>query len=438
MTKLDQGRAECTSLGNDILSLVQSYQSSTDNLAAQKKNLVDSRNVRQNIDDSSEALKECLESLRLSNQVHDLVAKQNHYAALRALDELQTSLQARETARYKIGDLIEKSVPATQKMIAEAVMADLNTWLYRIRDVSQYIGEVAFFQTEQRRVRQKERMAKDEYLGSFKLNSAIELVADETEEYDVLNNEEAQVQVDFTPLFECLHIHEALGKVDSFKREFAMTRRQQKDLTIPAALKVDDGDSLELRTLLESIAGFTIVEKGIMERTENFRASADVDELWDSMCQSASTLISNAITNIDDPEVLVRVTSIVSLFIQTMQTWKFNSNSLTALLMNIFQKHILVLKKRTSEDFTEIVESDDYMPMPINNLEEYDKIIEVGWYVPDKERNEMSFPCVMPFSQMYPMCCIDIRNFLSQVYSGPDDYIQKSSAVDDAIRDVSS
>lgn len=437
VTHLDQARQGCTNLGNDILSLVQSYQTSTDNLAAQKKNLVDSRNVRQNIDDSSEALKECLEVLRLSNQVHDLVAKQNHYAALRTLDELQATLQTRETVRYKIGDLIEKSVPATQKMIAEAVMSDLNTWLYHIRDVSQYIGEVAFFHTEQRRLRQKERMAKDEYLGSFKLNSAIELVADETEEYDVLNNEEAQVNVDFTPLFECLHIHDALGKVDTFRMEFASTRRRQKDLILPAVLKVDDEDCVELRTLLESITGFTIVENAITKRTNNFRASTDVEELWDAMCQSSATLISNATATIDNPDVLLRVTSVIALFIQTMQTWKFTSSSLTALLMNIYQKHVNVLRKRTAEDFTEIVDSDDYMPMPINNIEEYDKIIEVGWYVPDKERSEMVFPCVLPFSQMYPMCCIDIRNFLSQVYSGPDDYLQRSSAVDDAIRDVS-
>lgn len=437
MTHLDQGREECTKLGNEILNLVSSYQSSTDNLAAQKKNLVDSRNVRQNIDESSEALKECLEVLRLANQVHDLVARQNHYAALRALDELQATLHTRETVRYKVGDLIEKSVPATQKMIAEAVMADLNTWLYHIRDVSQYIGEVAFFHIEQRRTRQKERMEKDEYLGSFKLNSAIELVADETNEYDVLNDEAAQLQVDFTPLFECLHIHEAIGKVDSFKTEFAVTRRRQKDLIIPPTLRLDDEESLQLKTLLESIAGFTIVERAMTTRTENFRGESDVLELWDSMCQSASALIANAVMSITDETVLLRVTNVVSLFIQTMQTWRFSSTSLSALLMNVIQKHIVILRKHAAEDFAEIVSTDDYMPMPINSPEEYDKIIEVGWYVPDEARDEVTFPCVMPFSQMYPMCCIDIRKFLSDVYSGPDDYSQRSSAVDDTIRDVS-
>jgi hypothetical protein len=32
---------------------------------------------------------------------------------------------------------------------------------------------------------------------------------------------------------------------------------------------------------------------------------------------------------------------------------------------------------------------DDYMPMPINNLEEYDKVVNVSWYTPDKIREEL-------------------------------------------------
>jgi len=30
------------------------------------------------------------------------------------------------------------------------------------------------------------------------------------------------------------------------------------------------------------------------------------------------------------------------------------------------------------------------MPMPINNIEEYDKITEVVWYTPEKGRNEIT------------------------------------------------
>lgn len=30
------------------------------------------------------------------------------------------------------------------------------------------------------------------------------------------------------------------------------------------------------------------------------------------------------------------------------------------------------------------------MPMPISDIDEYDKIIDVGWYSPDKDREEIT------------------------------------------------
>ncbi|KAK5016557.1 Rab GTPase-binding exocyst subunit S15 [Cryomyces antarcticus] len=277
VNSLQRVREGTMTLTSEIMTLSQSIQASTEKLAEQKKALVDSQGVRQNIDEATLALKDCLEVLRLANQVHELLGKKNHYAALRALDELR-NVHLRQVTRYKIAEMIEKSVPATQTLIREAVMTDLNTWLFRIRETSQFLGEVAFYHTEMRRARQKERLDKDEYLGSFKLNSAIELVADESEEFDVLNNDE--VQVDFSPLYECMHIHDALGQNDRFRTEYAATRRRQKELLLPASLNLLDEDGSGLSSLLEGIAGFAIVERATMKKTDGLRTFVDVSYTW--------------------------------------------------------------------------------------------------------------------------------------------------------------
>lgn len=99
--------------------------------------------------------------------------------------------------------------------------------------------------------------------------------------------------------------------------------------------------------------------------------------------------------------------------------------------------------------------TDDYMPMPIQTLEEYDKVLNVSWYTPEKSREEqayaihktasvivplmpsLSFPCVLPFSQMYPLCCIDIRNFLNQFYFFANDDFSHSDVIDETLKDVS-
>lgn len=303
-------------LTSEMLALNQSIQSSTEKLAEQKKALVESRGVRQNIDEATQALRDCLEVLRLANQVHDLLSKKSHYSALRALDELQ-NVHLKEITQYKIAEMIQKSVPATKKLIAEAVMTDLNTWLFRIRETSQFLGEVAFYHTEQRRSRQKGRVEALPDLSDFKLNSAIELVSDETEEFDILDNED--VQVDFTPLFECLHIHQALGQVDKFRADYAATRKQQKELLMPSSVTLIDTEGASLSELLEGIAGFAIVEKATLEKTPELRSAVDVDELWDSMCQTAINLISKALREVTNAEELLRRKGIAALFIQTME-----------------------------------------------------------------------------------------------------------------------
>jgi exocyst complex component 6 len=61
------------------------------------------------------------------------------------------------------------------------------------------------------------------------------------------------------------------------------------------------------------------------------------------------------------------------------------------LLLTLFSKYSELLKQRFSEDFLEIVQTDDYMPMPINSLEEYDKVVTVSWYSPDKTREELTY-----------------------------------------------
>ncbi|KAL1999521.1 hypothetical protein VTN02DRAFT_4384 [Thermoascus thermophilus] len=426
-------REGTVSLTSEILDLNQSIQASTERLAEQKKALVESRSHRQNIDETSRALQDCLEVLRLANQVHDLLAKKNHYAALRALDELQ-NVHLKGVTQYKIAEMIQRSVPATQRAIAEAVMSDLNTWLYRIREMSQYLGEIALYHTDLRKTRQKERAEKVPYLGQFKLNSAIELVSDEHEEYDLLQNDD--LQVDFTPLFECLHIHQSLGQMEKFRVEYANTRRRQKELLLPSSITLVDEDGASLHTLLEEMSGFAIVERSTMKKVPDLRSPVDVDELWDSMCQTAVSLISKALHEVDNAESLLKIKNLIALFMQAMDTWNFPVGVFDNFLLTLFDKYAELLKKRFSDDFQEIVSTDDYMPMPIQNLEEFDKVLNVSWYTPEKPREEQVFPCVLPFSQMYPLCCIDIRNFLNQFYFFSNDDFPHPDVIDETLRDA--
>ncbi|XDG00527.1 hypothetical protein ABKA04_000142 [Annulohypoxylon sp. FPYF3050] len=435
VNQLQNVRERTVALTADILELNQSIQASTEKLAEQKQALVNTRAVRENISDVSDALKESLKILHAVNNAHELVRKKKYYAALKSLEDLQNEflipiIQNNFATQHQLANMIQKSIPASQKTISEAVMTDLNTWLFRIRETSQFLGEVAFYHTEMRRTRQRERAENDEFLNHFKLNSAIELVFDESEEFDVLDNEE--LKVDFTPLFEALHIHEALGQSDKFRSEYAATRRRQKELLIPSSVSLTTDDESSLSSLLEGIAGFAIIEKATMRQAPQLRTAIDVEELWDSMCAAAISLTSKALSDINDAQILLNIKGRIDLFILTMEA---SLSRLDEFLVDLFDRYAELLKKRFSEDFQEkIVSTDDYMPMAINTREEYEKVANVSWFVPEKPNDELVFPCVLPFSQMYPLCCIDIRNFLNQFYFFSDDHFQHPNKIDDTLR----
>lgn len=421
-------REGTVNLTNEILQLNQEIQASTEKLVDQKKALVESRGVRQNIEEAKHALNDCLEVLKLANQVEDLLNQRKYYAALRALDELQ-NVHLQAVTQYKLSEIIQKSVPATQKKIAETVMTDLNTWLFRVREMSQYLGELSFYHTNLRKDRLRERTEANGYLNTFKFNSAIELVADEHEEFDILHTDE--LDVDFSSLFEALHIHQTLNQMDKFRSEYASNRRTQKDLLVNAtSLDLNDNELAGLHTLLEDIAGFSIVERATTKKVPDLRTTAEVEELWDSLNHTAISHITKALPSVDNAEHLLKIKELVVVYIQTMSTYGYNTSLMSQLLLTLFDKYTDLLNQRFSEDFLEIVGTDDYMPMPIQNGEEFEKVVNVSWYTPDQDISTIRFPSIFPFSQMYPLCCINIRNFLNQFYFFADDSFPNPAIID--------
>ncbi|KAK4944953.1 hypothetical protein LTR28_008124, partial [Elasticomyces elasticus] len=71
------------------------------------------------------------------------------------------------------------------------------------------------------------------------------------------------------------------------------------------------------------------------------------------MCQSAITLISNALHTVDNDDKLLKIKGVIALFVQTMENWGYSVASLDSLLLTLFDKYAQLLKKRFSDDFQE-------------------------------------------------------------------------------------
>lgn len=90
------------------------------------------------------------------------------------------------------------------------------------------------------------------------------------------------------------------------------------------------------------------------------------------MCRTAIALISNALIEVTNAELLLKIKGVIALFIQTMsvglpfvsfaikesglmsiQAWGYTVHSLDMFLLTLFDKYAELLKKRFSDDFQE-------------------------------------------------------------------------------------
>jgi hypothetical protein len=108
------------------------------------------------------------------------------------------------------------------------------------------------------------------------------------------------------------------------------------------------------------------------------------------MCAAAINLTSKALNDVNNAEVLLKIKTFISLFIQTMEGWGYSVSTLDAFLLKLFDKYAELLKRRFSEDFQEIVSTDDYMPMDIKTPEEYEKVVSVSWFSQEKSADDLT------------------------------------------------
>ena len=208
-------------------------------------------------------------------------------------------------------------------------MADLKSWLLGIREKSREIGEVAFHQTELKREDWRQISEQDPILAGAVFNSALERVYDEQDEcshtywtpfsdreVDALNNE--TIQIDFSPLYEAIHIYDCLNKAQELQDNYEADRRKQMDLLLPSSLSADD-DGTALRNLLANITGFSVIERTTTIKTYNFRTSSQIEALWDVLCARVIDLLTETVAKITEPRLLLIIKDSVMLFMQTIQ-----------------------------------------------------------------------------------------------------------------------
>lgn len=131
------------------------------------------------------------------------------------------------------------SLPSLRLSIRDAVTASTKSWLFDVRESGTTVGRLAL---DQMSARIKKWRAKKEREGGIRLarvGGSLELVNNERADckskrarislasnqskVDALHNDE--IRIDFKPLYQCIHIYEALGSKPELQRNYQQDRK---------------------------------------------------------------------------------------------------------------------------------------------------------------------------------------------------------------------
>ncbi|WFD05365.1 Rab GTPase-binding exocyst subunit S15 [Malassezia vespertilionis] len=426
-------RSGSVSLKHRINELNQEIQSSGKTLSTKKRELIEKKKTGQNIDEAIETLQDCMNVLEMNILVEELISQGKYYSALRRLDELG-NVHLKPLMHHEFARMLRDLIPDTRERIRQELTKELKGWMFDVREKSGNVGRIALETMVTRQQRWRHKSQKDPMLRMSAINSPIEQVVNERIEVDFLNNE--HVQVDFKPLYQCIHIYEVLDQREKLQAHYQEDRKAQANLLLSQDLVIRKGGK-ELMALLEEIVGYFVVESHVMHTSPpGFRPLTEVEDLWETICERVVEMVKWGLRDCTEAKAFVESKSAVQTFIRTMESLEFNVTRLNALLMNLFTRFAQLLRNRFAVDFQQAVQEAQHQPMIVNDADELGKVFSVCWLKQDEidALKRLPFPLSLPFSQTYPLCCMDIRNLVEQYYNFSSGFTQHHREIDGILK----
>nr|KAJ3421176.1 hypothetical protein HK105_004310 [Polyrhizophydium stewartii] len=470
-------RAGTATMRDKIKAMNEDMQTSGRRIVEKKAELIDNRRTLLHIETALETMQSCLFVLDLANRVGVQVQNRKYYSALRMLDELQSS-HLSLVSQFSFTGQIAEWIPKMQESIRESVVAEMNQWFVTCvssltlikrlsaKETTEVVGRLAMELTAMRQERAVEILASsrsnNKHGRGLNVGTSMEMAINE--EYDTSDD----VHLDFTALFQCIHIHDVLGKRTQFKAEYEENRKLQSEIMIGTAFSLKGDDIGGFERYIQQIAGFFVIEATVMSATIDFRSRASVsleliliwficciltrfvddfrqvEALWEVAVGKMNTHISECLRECENPEMFLKIKMCVVAFIQTMEIYGFSVTSVMDLMISLVDRFAELKKSQCNEKFQRVIdEEDDYMPMIINSADELEQVNQAFRLPMELVRSNakitrgvetITFPKVLPFSKGFPRCCQHVHDFIAGFYRFAGGFSQQSHEMDDLLK----
>ncbi|XP_059882375.1 exocyst complex component 6B isoform X3 [Delphinus delphis] len=399
ITELLKVRGEAQKLKNQVTDTNRKLQHEGKELVIAMEELKQCRLQQRNISATVDKLMLCLPVLEMYSKLRDQMKTKRHYPALKTLEHLEHTYLPQAQQQRNLDNIIfqQPRIGSKRKPKKDA---------YTIFDTE--IGSTS---------------PKSEQ------DSGILDVEDEEDDEEVPG---AQDLVDFSPVYRCLHIYSVLGARETFENYYRKQRRKQARLVLQPPSNMHE--TLDgYRKYFNQIVGFFVVEDHILHTTQGLVNRAYIDELWEMALSKTIAALRTHSSYCSDPNLVLDLKNLIVLFADTLQVYGFPVNQLFDMLLEIRDQYSETLLKKWSGIFRNILDSDNYSPIPVTSEEIYKKV--VGQFpFQDTELEKQPFPKKFPFSEFVPKVYNQIKEFIYACLKFSEDLHLSSTEVDDMIR----
>ncbi|XP_040191482.1 exocyst complex component 6B isoform X1 [Rana temporaria] len=447
ITELLKVRGEAEKLKNQVTDTNGRLQIDGAELLSTMKELQKCRIQQRNIAATVDKLSLCLPVLEMYSKLQVQMKTKRHYPALKTLEQLEHTYLP-QVSHYRFCQVMVDNIPKLREEIKEVSMSDLKDFLESIRKHSERIGEFTMKQAQQQRSMDNllsvqcrgglgKRYKRDlcpspEVNGTSPMSeqdSGILDVEDEDEEEEALGTKDL---VDFAPVYRCLHIYTVLGSREVFENYYRKQRRKQARLVLlPPSNMHETLDGY--RKYFHQIVGFFVVEDHILHTTVGLVNRAYIDELWNLALSKTMAALRTHSSYCSDPNLVLDLKNLIVLFADTLQGYGFPVNQLFDMLLEVRDQYSETLLKKWALVFRNILDADNYSPIPVSDETVYRKIL--GQFpFQDPELEKQPFPRKFPFSEFVPKIYSQIKEFIYACLKFSEDLHLSSTEVDDMIR----
>ena len=346
-----------------------------------------------------------------------------------------------------------------------AVRAEFYRWLQSTVARSPQLGQAALTHTsnrlqrvEQRRARQRRRLQQQEtdsrqrplsgdsgsMDGTGGSGALLALASEEADEEDegLLD----AVEINFAPVYRCLHIYAALSQQTRFAQLYRRKRRaaliQAMELpaparpagkTAPAAASAAAAPAAAAASpsLLESnlswlsgIAGFFVLEDRVMKGDNELMSRAELDGLFELAVQKVRSVVRAQLAAVAGVRDFLSVKSSVLVLLRTMEGCGYRVNALLELLRSSRERFEQLLSARFAWEVKALLKQERWQPLDVASADDYrQKVLQFQLGPPLPA--DAAFPLSVPFSASLPALCQALIALI-------DDYYGFSLGVDDS------